>query len=172
MARRITRGRSFVRGVRSATDWSASAVSTALTSIAASTVLLHQVFTPIAGGETVLRSRGMFYFGSDQSAAIEETLGAVGIGIVSEQAATVGVTAVPHPDTDAAWGGWLWHSYFAARTQVASAIGFEQSLQHIVIDSKGMRKIGENERLIMVVANSSSFGMLMTMSARFLTKVH
>jgi len=41
-----------------------------------------------------------------------------------------------------------------------------------VIDSKAMRKIGENERLVVVVENIASAGMVFWNSERFLTKVH
>ena len=169
MARRPGR---FVRGPRSATDWSASVAATAFVPLAASTIVLDQVFTPIAGGETVLRTRGRFTYGSDQANVNEQQLGAVGIGVVSEQAATVGVTACPHPDTDAAWGGWLWHSYYGSQTRIATAVGWNELSGGFIIDSKAMRKVGENERLIIVVENSSPFGMIYSVSIRILSKVH
>ena len=170
MARRT---RSFVRGPRTATDWSASTPITAFTTVAASTAVLDQVFIPLPGGETVLRTRGIFTFMSDQAAANENVLGAVGIGVVSEQAATVGITAIPHPATDAAWGGWLWHSFFASRLQFVSAVGvLPEMAQTIVIDSKAMRKVGENERLVLVMENSSIKGLQFGMSVRILSKVH
>ena len=174
MARRVvTRGNTFVRGKRSATDWSSSVPATSFVTVAASATVLLEVFTPIAGGETVLRTRGQFVWMSDQAVAIESQIGAVGIGVVSEQAATVGITAIPFPDTDAAWGGWLWHSYFASRLEFASAIGFQpQMANRIVIDSKGMRKVGENERLVVVVQNSAPFGMRVLHNVRILSKVH
>jgi len=173
MARRITRGNTFVRGKRSATDWSASLPVSAFTTIVASGTLLAEVFTPIAGGETVLRTRGLFSYMSDQSAAIESQIGAVGIGVVSEQAASVGITAVPFPATDASWGGWLWHSYFQSRLEFLSATGFDPNMAHnIVIDSKAMRKVGENERLVVVVQNVSAFGIRVLSNIRILSKVH
>ena len=171
MARRIAR--SFVRGPRKATDWSASSVATALVTLAGSSVVLLEIFVPISGGETLIRTRGFFTYGSDQAAANENIIGAVGIGVVSEQAATVGITAVPHPDTDSAWGGWLWHHYFAARIEVGSAVGFDPLMQqNIVIDSKAMRKVGDSERLVVVVENSSATGMRFSTAMRLLSKIH
>ena len=170
MARRHTR--SFVRGPRAATDWSASVSQTDVTGLPASTVVLDQVITPIVGGETLLRTRGIFAYAGDQTGVTENPMGAVGIGVVSAQAAGVGITAVPHPVVDAAWGGWLWHHYFAIRTQVATAVGYSQSLETIVIDSKGMRKVGEDMRLVVVVENAAAFGMIYTIFFRLLSKVH
>ena len=173
MARRVSPGNRFVRGKRSATDWSASVQATSFTMVAASAVTLLEFFVPIAGGETVLRTRGHFVWMSDQSDAIESQIGAVGIGVVSEQAQSVGITAVPFPDTDAAWGGWLWHSYFASRMEFKTAAGFDPNMAHrMVIDSKAMRKVGENERLVVVVQNSSPFGIRVLHNIRILSKVH
>ena len=172
MARRF-RNRSFARGPRKAVDWSASAVATDMTTLTASSVVLSEVFVPIVGGETVIRTRGLFSYRSDQFAASEVQIGAVGIAVVTEQASTVGITAVPHPNTDSAWGGWLWHSYFLSRVDVSSAVGVQfDGVHNIVIDSKAMRKVDEDERLVVVVENSGAFGIQFNTSERFLSKIH
>ena len=44
---------------------------------------------------TLIRVRGIFTIASDQSAATETQVGALGVAVVSEQAASIGVTAVP-----------------------------------------------------------------------------
>ncbi len=49
---------------------------------------------------TVVRTRGMFFVSSDQQAASEFYQVALGAAVVSFQAATIGVTAVPVPDDD------------------------------------------------------------------------
>ena len=171
MARRVRT--TFVRGPRKGTDWSASTPVAAFVNVGGSAVALLETFTPIAGGETVIRTRGLFTWMSDQTGANESQIGAVGIGVVSEQAATVGITAIPHPDTDAAWGGWLWHSYFASRLEFVSAVGVLPEMAHnIVIDSKAMRKVGENERLVVVCENSSTTGIRVLTSIRLLSKLH
>ena len=171
MARRVARP--FARGPRKATDWSASTPNTGYTGLSAATIALAEGFQPIAGGETIIRTRGLFTFGSDQQAADEQFLGAIGIGVVSEQAFTVGVTAIPDPVVDAEWGGWLYHSFFANFSPFSSATGFDAlGAQQLVIDSKAMRKIGENERLVLMVTNAGGFGLQFTSSLRILTKVH
>lgn len=170
----MARQRTFRRGPRRPTDWSASIALTSYTALAAASAVISEVFVPIVGGETLIRTRGLFSFATDQEAANETQVGAFGIGIVSEQAATVGATAVPHPFTDAAWGGWLYHTYFASRFRFVSGVGvsFADGVTTQVIDSKAMRKIGENERLIVVVENIAAQGMVFWNSERFLTKVH
>jgi len=69
MARRVVR--SFRRGPRKATDWSASAVITAELNVPAASAVLDESFTPIAGGETLIRTRGMLGFRTDQVSADE-----------------------------------------------------------------------------------------------------
>ena len=158
------------RGVKRHGEWTGSVVVDGSTALPASAVLLDQVFTPTGAGETVIRTRGLFGYQSDQTAATENQNGAVGIGLVSAQAVSVGVTAVPHPATDADWNGWLWHSYFANTLQVATAVGFENITQRIVIDSKAMRKLGTDERIVLVVENSSSSGMRFYFDVRIYSK--
>ena len=173
MARRFHRGGSFPRSQRKGTDWSASAVETAFTTVAASTAALLQVFAPIVGGETAIRIRGLFGWRSDQTASSEDQMGAFGIAVVTEQAATVGITAVPHPNTDAAWDGWMYHHYYASHVDALTSVGvINDSLHRIVIDSKSMRKVSEDDRLVVVIENSAPFGVEVFNSVRILSKLH
>ncbi len=173
MARRAVRSSRFSRGPRRATDWSASGAQAAVTGVGASTATLLQSFTPIVGGETAIRIRGLIGVASDQQSATELQLGAVGIAVVTQQAQSVGITAIPHPDTDAAWGGWMWHSYFARKIFFTTGVGFQFDVMHqIPIDSKSMRKVDEDERLVVVVENSAAFGIDIYANIRILSKVH
>jgi len=171
MARRAGR---FNRGPRRPTDWSASAPLTAILSVGQNSAVLDESFVPIVGGETVIRTRGMIGFKSDQQLGDELQIGAFGICKVTAQALSVGITAIPHPSTDAAWGGWLVHQYIMSVFEFASASGVNpDSLHTIVIDSKAMRKIDEDERLVTVWENTSAtHAMDVFSSFRFLTKVH
>jgi len=167
------RARSFRRGPRRGTDWSASAPQSVVNSIAAGQAAILQTFTPVAGGETLIRTRGMFSVGSDQVAATEDYVGAVGLCVVTEQASTVGISAVPQPSTDATWGGWLWHQYYGNRFTRIDGTGFHPfSMQEYVMDSKAMRKVGEDERLLFVVENVGAVGVVIFEQFRLLTKLH
>ena len=166
---RAFRSRNFGGGTKRHGDWAGSVPIAGLTSLAASTAVLSQIFIPTGAGETLIRTRGMFAWASDQDAAVEDQIGAIGIGIVTAQAEGVGVTAVPHPDTDSGWNGWLWHSYFSTRMLVGSSIGLLLS-SSIVIDSKAMRKVGDEERLVVVVQNSGTSGMVFADQIRIYSK--
>jgi len=152
-------------------EWVGSAVQTAFIGLAASSVVLDQIFTPFDAGETLIRTRGLFAVKTDQIATSENFMGAVGIGVVSEQAATLGITAVPHPDTDSGWNGWLWHSYWAGAILFGDATGFASpAVVSVPIDSKAMRKVGDNERLVLVVENSSAVGVQYYLNTRLYSK--
>ena len=169
---RLTRGR-FSRGSRKPVDWSASSVQASGTSVPASSAVLLETFTPIVGGETVIRTHGLFAIRSDQSAASENMIGAFGIAVVTAQAVSVGITAIPHPSADAAWGGWFVHQFFSDSFKLSTAVGFEAiGIRHYPIDSKAMRKVDEDERLVVVIENTAGFGLIVTNSERFLSKVH
>ena len=168
MARRFVRG-----GQRKATDWSSSVPQTSFLAVAGTTAVLTQVFVPVTGGETVVRVRGLLGIRSDQAAATESQMGAYGICVVTAQAVSVGITAIPHPDTDGSWDGWLYHQYFAEHLQFISAVGVLPDMtRRIEVDSKAMRKVSEDDRLVFVVENSSASGMSLYDSFRVLSKLH
>jgi len=93
---------------------------------------------------------------------------------VSAQALSVGISAIPHPSTDAAWGGWLYHTFLFARFDFFIVSGVNPNMMHnIVIDSKAMRKIGEEERLVTVFeCTHATQGFNAVSSLRLLSKVH
>jgi len=171
MPRRVQR---FQRGPRRATDWSASSLQAGTTTVPASSAVLTQAFVPLPGGETVIRIRGSFGWQTDTPGAPEVQVGAYGIAVVTAQAVSVGITAIPHPVTDAAWGGWMYHHFIQSSNQNFTNAGFAFGGFHrIEVDSKAMRKVDEDDRLVMVVENSSSsFGFEIMDSFRLLSKVH
>ena len=106
--------------------------------------------TPTGNEETIVRTRGLVAFYNESANAIGSGwFGAVGIGIVSDQAFAAGATSMPGPLADEDWD-WIWHSYFDVRAisaTIADGVNAFSCAQRIVIDSKAMRKIGPNETL-------------------------
>ena len=93
---------------------------------------------------------------SDQEAADEDQIGAVGAAVVSDQAATVGVTAVPTPITDKDSDMWFLHQYFASSFTFVTAAGFSEQLKRYDFDSKAMRKVPEGTTISWMVENASA----------------
>jgi len=123
---------------------------------------------------TIARTRGLLTVQSDQIAATEEQIGAFGIGVVSEQAATTGVTALPGPMTDPDWTGWLYWIPFLLQLKFQSGVGFDQhTIFQIPVDSKAMRKVGPDESIVvMAETGTNSDGCQVGANIRMLFKLH
>ena len=121
---------------------------------------------------TVIRTRGFMHCQSDQ-AALPETFGVgLGMAVVSDQAAAIGVTAVPTPVTDK--GSDLWYVYeslFGATIGDAFVGNMANRGVQKEIDSKAMRKVNDDQDLIVVVENEIA-GCVVTYTGRFLVKLH
>ncbi len=117
------------------------------------------------GPSTIVRVRGAI--GIFGTALLSQIVG-VGIGLVSDRAATTGITAVPHPLTDEEWDGWLWRD--------AVYIGASQNatINEWVIDSKAMRKWDDDMTLVVVAENlpinTAGVAALISINGRILVK--
>jgi len=122
---------------------------------------------------TVVRTRAMINWGSDQAAASEAPLGALGLIVVSDQAAAAGSGSVPSPvgNTDAPF--FVWEPLISTFL-FGDLTGFiEPSGYNLVVDSKAMRKVGVNEDVAIQVGNTSSAeGAIAVMIGRMLVKLH
>ena len=172
------RSRSFVRGARAIshvrqTEWGGSADISAFTTLAAGAAVLDQSLTT-DDPETIVRTRGVIWVKSDQESAEENPFGAMGIAIVSDQAAAAGVASVPTPITEidsdlwmvyVPWATSVWDTGGAALTAV-NGFAYE-------FDSKAMRKISADETVVVVVENASSAnGVKFAINFRMLFKVN
>ena len=123
---------------------------------------------------TVVRTRMTVMISTDQLAADEQQIGAVGLAIVSSQAVLIGVTAVPTPITDLASDKWFVHQPLISDFIFATAAGFDSDGGHIYeIDSKAMRKVNDDEEIIVVAeALGVGSGVLVSTVGRLLIKEH
>ena len=166
-------GAQFSRQGRKLTQWSGFTSGTAVTNLAAATIVLDQVGIPNVQEQTVVRTRGILTIINDQQAATRNVHGAFGIAIVEEPAATIGVTAVPSPISDIGSDAWFVWLPFELTNQFASAIGFNTPAQsNFMIESKAMRKLSIEQRLVFVVENEAVAGGLnYHFSLRMLSKL-
>ena len=153
----VTRGRKA-----RLTDWAVGPGGTAETAISSSqTVILGSGVSSTIGKFTIVRTRGEFSGRLITAAAASNGFsGAIGIGIVTDQAFGIGLTAVPKPVSDSAWDGWLYHRFFTLMS--AGVIDGGVVADHDVclstsgafrfeVDSKAMRIIDEEETLTAIV---------------------
>ena len=172
MARRIISPRS-----RRATDWGFG-IDFADQSITGSSKVLSTTSLGIATPFTLIRMRGSFhmYLVGTAGALGDGFNGAVGIGLVSNEAFGVGITAIPGPQSDANWDGWIWQSFFDIRQITATlsdGANAAAASVRLEVDSKAMRKWDPGMTLVGVceVVESGSQNMDVQADSRVLLKV-
>jgi len=172
VARRFAgRGRTFSRGPVRQTQWVSSADRTAVVALAAATSLLDQSLSPADQPETIVRVRGLLTVFSDQNIASENPFGALGFNIVSAEALAAGAASIPAPYSNGGDDGWFVHQYFAAPVRFADATGFGNITQSFAFDSKAMRKLSPDDRMVVMVENASAVhGLQFLLDFRILLK--
>ena len=166
-------------GVRRKTSWTAGPKGTAGTITSNTQVIFPTGLQALLGGLTIVRLRGELLARIITSSAANDGFleVALGIGVVSENAFAVGVTAVPHPVTDIDWDGWLYHRMFSLSSSAAvSAAGASTNgmfslaeAVRIEIDSKAMRKFNDQNVLVGVLETAAEAGTT-TMTAELNTR--
>ena len=114
-----TRGFSRGRRVsqRRRTSWDEGPGSQAAVSItSSSSVILGSGAESTEDGLTIVRIRGLLSLTQSVGGALQGFSGAFGIGIVTTDAFTVGITAMPTPLDDMDWDGWMFHQFVDVRT--------------------------------------------------------
>ena len=142
------------------TQWvrtDAGSGGTGYKSLAVGSAVIDQSL-PFTTAATIIRTRGSVSTVSDQVAANEAPFGAYGICVVSNQAFAIGITAIPTPYTDADSDLWFVHGYWYCPFAFGSAVGFNNVSQRTDFDSKVMRRISEDETVVMVMENGDATG--------------
>ena len=176
MARRSRGPVRFVRPAPRTKIWIGEGVG--ITTITASTK--HLVSTLSVGALslrpfTILRTRLILMYRSDQIAASEVPFGTYASLVVTDTAAALGATAVPSPsgvtgDPEAAW-----FTYQPVHNQLrlVSAVGFEfRTDRQYVIDDKSMRKVGADDDVAAVFTQDAAVGATLYTSGRQLIQLH
>ena len=128
-------------------------------------------------GLTVVRTRGELLVQLESATAVGDGFRvAVGLCIVSQNAAGIGATAIPDPITDQAWDGWFWYwtgTLSAMIATEAELVQTDAAVARIVIDSKAMRKIKATDTIVGAFATveSGTAGMRLTLETRTLLKL-
>ncbi len=151
---------------RQPTSWSRGVFQT-ITVPAATKVLIGSFTLENPGiSETVRRTRGTMLIESDQSAAVEKQLGAMGWIIITANALAAGAASIPGPVTDAADDAWfVWEPIVgsSASTDGAGINVFPDIA--VPFDSKAMRKVEEPNVLAIMVENAHpTFGFALTIA--------
>ena len=120
---------------------------------------------------TIVRTRIVTHWESDQQAASEFVQGVFSMQVVTEVAAAGGVGNVPTPLIETNADYHVYHPLLARLRVIGSAaIGFDPGAS--TIDSKAMRKVGTDDQLVWVVENRAALGASLSMEGRVLVKLH
>ena len=103
---------------------------------------------------TIIRTRGILWIRSDQTAAEEEPFGALGFSVVSEQARVAGVAAVPSPITDEQSDLFFVHQFWQSGVSIGSEVAFTNLWTAYPFDSKAMRKVADGDAIVVVMENA------------------
>ena len=98
---------------------------------------------------------------------------AFGMCIVSQNAAGIGVSAVPDPIADMGWDGWFVYEQGTLLARDATPLVDESGpnvVQWVEIDSKAMRKIHLTDTVVGILGNAE-IGGTSTMSAHLDTRM-
>ena len=160
------------------TVWNQGPFSAAIQQSTAAGLTLIDTGQTGIGSTTLVRIRGELTVFISVATTIGDGFRkfSAGIGVVSSNAFAIGATAVPSPEADSEWGGWLW--FLAA----ASLVSFETtevargpiSAVRIPIDSKAMRKLAPNETIFGAIAFTGEIGTAtaeFVMNTRMLVKL-
>ena len=120
---------------------------------------------------TVIRQYFELMIHSDQSAALEVQICGFGTCVVSNQASTLGVTAVPTPITDISSDLWMLHQLVFGRED--SQVDLAHPATHYSIESKAMRKVnGDQDFIVVGELSGAGNGFVLTNGGRVLVKLH
>jgi len=149
----VARGRTFhARRTRPKRQWIGTADQGSAAVASGAKAIIQSL--DVAGPVTILRNRGILNIAAQAGSADLIIDGAYGIGVVSDVALALGITAVPGPFDESGWGGWLFHQFFQYQIDVTTDIGRmggSQFSRQYVVDSKAMRKLGDNERMVEII---------------------
>jgi len=128
-------------GSRRRTAWNLGPRGTALSKTSAQTNVLSVGVEAGVEGITIVRLRGRFFVQLNAASAVDESFRwALGICVVTQNAAGIGATAIPEPVTDIGWDGWLFHSQGLLNSRDATPLIHSGLFQTYELDSKAMRK--------------------------------
>ncbi len=130
-------------------EWTVACVDSSTLDLAIGSILAFVMFTADEA-ETVLRTHGFVAAELNAGGVSERATIAVGLAIISARSASVGATAVPRPATDGSYP-WLWHGWLFITSGAEAAIVNENLLDRRDIDSKAMRKVKEDEVMVLVL---------------------
>ncbi len=124
---------------------------------------------------TILRTRMLISWESDQIAAPERPQGSYGSIVVTDTATGIGSTAIPDPSsTDGdPEADWYVHQELISSFTESSQVGYQaRSSELYIVDSKAMRKVGPDDDVAEMVSETGGVGAILVTRGRQLIQLH
>ncbi len=124
---------------------------------------------------TVMRTRMMIGFSSDQIAVQERPQGTYGKIVVTETAAALGTTAIPDPSTvdGDPEASWFVSQDVMNQFEFSTAAAWQSAAENqYTVDSKAMRKVGPDDDIVGMFSETGGFGAILTTRGRMLIQLH
>ena len=168
--RSFVRGASAIRSARKTTWFQFLPVETTLAGSAATSLVFALNAVALAMRPfTIVRTHWYVKLQSDQAASVENQAIGVGLGVVSDRAVAVGVSAVPLPISQMSSSDWFLHTIVFG-DGVCSTDTMTDS-RYVEIDSKAMRKVEIGEDIVVVLEGGGvGAGSFVTQGGRMLVK--
>jgi len=171
MARRFTRGRGRLGSTR---EMSWLEIEPTRSTLSNAVAISHTMTAAELAKRpfTVVRTHLFVSMSSDQNSANEDQVAGIGLCVVSSQAVATGVAAVPTPITDLSSDLWFVHQLMMSDYTFQSATGTNpRAGLPFEIDSKAMRKVNDDQEIIVCTEVSSlGDGASMLIGGRLLIK--
>ncbi len=174
MARRSNRTR-FVRPAPRSMIWVGAGITNL--AVAASSATLIGTLNAAAlllRPFTVVRTRLVIQFISDQTAVTEFTQAAYGLQVVTEAAATAGIASIPTPITEVN-ADYFVYQPLMQNFAFVSGVGILSNQgqgNYWTVDSKAMRKVDVDDDIVQTVELRSATGADIAVEGRMLVKLH
>ncbi len=162
-------------GKKRLTEWSLCTVPAGYSTAAGNSKLVLVLFTAALlapdSPATIVRTRLRLSVRPVTGGGADVNLiGAFGCGFVNVVAGALGITALPGPATDCAWGGWFVWQPVVSAFEFITGTGARLNSTDYTIDSKAMRKFESDQSLVFVFENSTSVAYDVAVSGRILVK--
>ena len=166
--------RTVVAGPRRQVSWSVGPEGS-ITGLAGAAVNVFPTAVELTiDGATIVRSRIDLTLGLTTVTAAGDGFArlAFGMCVVTQNAAGVGVTALPDPLVDVNWDGWFVHWQGALWSTAAGGVSADDGIaaQRLSLDSKAMRKIHATDVVVAMFTNSTEVGAAV-MTARLISRI-
>ncbi len=121
---------------------------------------------------TIVRTRLLAWWSSDQIVAQETPMGAFGAIVASEAAVTAGVGSIPTPIIEPNADFFVYQPLIVDFTFITAAGYHPDSGHQYTIDSKAMRKVDIDDDVAFIMEEQNANGALAGLMGRMLVKLH